>query len=154
MEQTKKKAGEFIKNARLEKRFTQAELAALVGIGTSMMSMIESGHSFSVDTSDALAVALDLDPNALRSIAELPQIDDVALLRASQYAHLDIDTRRPLVLNAIRKLLRLSDDSLRIVIQQMGAFPDDREVGSPSKGDSKTTGAVPKRPGPRRRRND
>lgn len=154
MEQAKKKAGEFIRNARLDKGMTQAELAARVGIGTSMMSMIESGHSFSVDTSDALAVALDLDPNALRSIAELPLIDDVALLRASQYAQLDIDTRRPLVLHAIRKLLRLSDESLRIVIQQMGAFPDDREVGTSNKGDSQAAGNVRKRSGPRSRRNN
>ena len=153
MEQAKKKAGEFIRNARLDKSMTQAELAARVGIGTSMMSMIESGHSFSVDTSDALAVALDLDPNALRSIAELPLIDDVALLRASQYAQLDIDTRRPLVLHAIRKLLRLSDESLRIVIQQMGAFPDDRKTDSDSKGDSQSAGNVRKGSGPRSRRN-
>lgn len=153
MEQAKKKAGEFIKRSRLDKNMTQAELAAAVGIGTSMMSMIESGHSFSVDTSDALAVALDLDPNALRSIAGLPIIDDVALLRAAQYAHLDIDTRRPLVLNAIRKLLRLSDSSLRIVIQQMGAFPDDHESQAADKGDSEAAGNVRKRTGPRRRRN-
>lgn len=139
MEQTRNKSGEFIRQARINLGMTQAELASAVHIGTSMMSMIESGKTgFSVDTSDALAVVLDIDPNELRRIAGLPEIDQATLLRASQYAHLTSDTRRPLVLQAIRKLLGLSDESLKIIIQQIGAFPDDYQGGTVNKSD--TTG--------------
>jgi transcriptional regulator with XRE-family HTH domain len=136
MEQTRKTSGEFIRKARMDRGMTQSELASAVHIGTSMMSMIESGSTgFSVDTSDALATVLDIDPNELRRIAGLPEIDQTTLLRAAQYAQLDIDTRRPLMLQAIRRLLRLSDESLRIIIQQMGAFPNDYASGSTDSGD-------------------
>lgn len=125
MEQTRKAAGDFIRRARIEAGLTQAELAAAVHIGTSMMSMIESGRTgFSVDTSDALSTTLDIDPNELRRMAKLPEIDNATLLRAAQYAQLDIDTRRPLMLQAIRRLLSLSDESLKIIIKQIGAFKD------------------------------
>lgn len=118
--------GEFIKAERTRREISQTELAATVRITNSMLSMTESGKARpGPDTLDAIAKQLDLDANFLRELAGYQQID-AQTVRASVHSlsvpQSAIDKPRPLVLQALRILLRLNDDSLRVGIRQLQAL--------------------------------
>lgn len=61
--------GKIIRNARQSKGYTQEELALKVGVQKSAIAKWENGRVSEIKRSNlkALAIALDLDPNALLS---------------------------------------------------------------------------------------
>lgn len=63
------KIGKIIKEARLDKGYTQEELASKVGVQKSAIAKWENGRVSEIKRSNlkALAVALELDPNVLLS---------------------------------------------------------------------------------------
>jgi transcriptional regulator with XRE-family HTH domain len=118
--------GDYIKAERRRLGISQSELAGMVEITNSMLSMTESGKARpSPDTLDAIAVRLDIDANTLRKLAGYREIDSEAALsslHASFANNASIDKPRPLVLQALRILLRLNDESLQVGVRQLQAL--------------------------------
>lgn len=66
MKEDAKKLGENIKNIRLYKKITQAELAETIGVDKSFISNIENGKTNpTLSTITSLAKALKVSPNEL-----------------------------------------------------------------------------------------
>jgi transcriptional regulator with XRE-family HTH domain len=151
------KLGDFVRLERKRLDISQAELADAAGIGHSMISMIEAGKARpSAATCDALAMALQVNPNTLRELAGHPRIDDAVIRSVAEfepYSRMAKAELRPLVVKAIRKLLRLSEHDLSIVVRQMEAFPDEAHVPA-SASDSDDDTDDPARKRPRRHRNN
>jgi transcriptional regulator with XRE-family HTH domain len=130
MEQNQYSAlGDAIRSARRKRDMSQGALADAVGVAASMMSMIESGKARpSPQTCDIIAVQLDVDPNELRRLAGHPGIDLDVIRRVAEFSEAGQEAKAklsPKVLQAIRKLLRLSEHDLTIVVRQLEAFPDE-----------------------------
>jgi transcriptional regulator with XRE-family HTH domain len=150
--------GDFIKAERKRRDISQIELAASVQITNSMLSMTESGKARpGPDTLDAIAKQLDLDANVLRQLAGYQQIDPQTLrtsVHSSVVQHSAIDTPRPLVLQALRILLRLNDESLRVGISQLQAleslYAGDTKDDANSADDGSSAPSVSKRQGAKR----
>lgn len=117
---------------------SQGALADAVGIAASMMSMIESGKARpSPQTCDIIAVQLDVDPNELRQLAGHPDIDLDVIRRVAEFSTAGQEAKAklsPRVLQAVRKLLRLSEHDLEIVVKQLEAFPDETNLPNGSGG--------------------
>ena len=141
--------GDFIKAERKRRDISQIELAASVQITNSMLSMTESGKARpGPDT---------LDANVLRQLAGYQQIDPQTLrtsVHSSVVQHSAIDTPRPLVLQALRILLRLNDESLRVGISQLQAleslYAGDTKDDANSADDGSSAPSVSKRQGAKR----
>jgi transcriptional regulator with XRE-family HTH domain len=139
MEQNQYSAlGDAIRSARRKRDMSQGALAEAVGVAASMMSMIESGKARpSPQTCDTIAVQLDIDPNELRRLAGHAGIDPDVIRRIAEFSAAGQETKAklsPRVLQAIRKLLRLSDHDLEIVVKQLEAFPDEATYSGDSGG--------------------
>ena len=74
--------GRRLRELRIQKNITQADLAATAGIGRRSLVNLEAGRGSTVHTLLATLKALRL-PDPLAAIAARPQVQPLAILRAS-----------------------------------------------------------------------
>lgn len=93
--------GSLIKNARLEKKMTQEELAAKVGVKKSAVAKWENGRVSEIKRSNLkkLSDALGLNPNTLLGDIER---DPVGVAHELAYIYLDAELRE--MIAAYKKL--------------------------------------------------
>ena len=78
MRNLKKLLGNKIREYRKKKKFTQEQLAEMVGIGTANISYIETGKfAPSMETLDKLAKALDVYPYELYMFEHLQSAEEI-----------------------------------------------------------------------------
>jgi transcriptional regulator with XRE-family HTH domain len=74
--------GRRLRELRIQKNITQADLAASAGIGRRSLVNLEAGRGSTVQTLLSTLKALRL-PDPLAAIAARPQVQPLAILRAS-----------------------------------------------------------------------
>jgi len=75
--------GRRLRDLRLQKNITQSELAATAGIARRSLVNLEAGRGSTVQTLLSALKALQL-PDPLAAIAARPQVQPLAVLRASE----------------------------------------------------------------------
>ena len=98
----KSKTGEIIKNARIQKGFTQIELGEILGVSNKAISRWETGESFpDIGMLENIASTLDLKIDEI-VLGETTDFESEALKKALHIAKIQIaEKRRTIIVNAL-----------------------------------------------------
>lgn len=98
----KSKTGEIIKNARIQKGFTQMELGEILGVSNKAISRWETGESFpDIGMLENIASTLDLNIDEI-VLGESTDFESEALKKALHLAKIQIvEKRRTIIINAL-----------------------------------------------------
>ncbi len=120
------KIGKIIKEARLDKGYTQEELASKVGVQKSAIAKWENGRVSEIKRSNlkALAVALELNPNTLLS----PSAEDMLSPSSSSAPELDLTEQEEELLNGFRSLS--DEQKIRVIAYLEGTLDSSGNLGA------------------------